>query len=267
MDEVWSLDIVSHGDSALINAGKLPEMGEYHTASLSKADDVDPTADAAEFARDLLAFMLHYMPPKSVQRPPTHLESVSFDETRLRRTHGYRDRRVVGLAHSVSGTMALSAIDSPALFDALILVDPVIVSPLFAERLHRARAPIVFASLQRRREWRTREEAFQFLSKSPFFKAWDRDVLQSFVRFAMTYHPDEGAILKTSPWQVCTQPPHPQLLTPLVASFRRPASTPKGECNRSAGRHWPHYLPLLNCFGSWAARTRCVSCTRCVCIA
>lgn len=146
--------------------------------------------------------MLHYLPPKAVKRPPTHLECVSFEESRLRRAHGYRDRRVVGLAHSVSGTMAISAIECPALFDALILVDPVIVSPLFADRLHRARAPIIFASLQRRTEWRTREEAFKSLSQTPFFRAWDPAVLQSFVQFGMTYHPDEGAILKTTPFQV-----------------------------------------------------------------
>ncbi|KZV93760.1 hypothetical protein EXIGLDRAFT_34964 [Exidia glandulosa HHB12029] len=181
--EAWSLDCANQGDSALVNAGVLPEI-----------------YDVAESARDPANFLLYYMPdavmPESL---PVHLPRVSEEEVSRRQTSGYRTRTVCAVGHSLGATILFGTQYCPRLFSAVILVEPVFVPlPWIPKFGHEGR---VLNTICRRTSWPSRENAFASLRRSPFFQAWDEDVLRAYVEHGMTYSEKDGAQLKTSIYQ------------------------------------------------------------------
>jgi len=183
VDEVWSLDAVNQGDSALVNKAQLGD-----------------TIDWADNARDILSLLLYYMPSSATDLAPSPiLERVPDSIAEDREQHGYSNRILVGLGHSFGGSsMARAAIAYPALFSSLILVDPVIISPAF---LRGSLSNLVQAAMRRRSHWETRSHALNALKKSPFFQRWDSEALQVYIDHGLSYSPGEGASLKASPYQ------------------------------------------------------------------
>ncbi|KAI6138208.1 Alpha/Beta hydrolase protein [Pisolithus thermaeus] len=182
VDEVWSLEAVQHGDSALMNAENLSGM-----------------FDSQDNARDIANFLLHYLPEEATSTSlPTQLPRVPQTTSDARKEHGYHQRKLVVLGHSVGGsTSAFAALNFPKLFSSLILVDPVI----FNYGSHDLGFKLASGALMRRDTWRSREEALRLLRKKPFFISWHPDVLKMYVDYGLTDSPSGSVRLKTTPIQ------------------------------------------------------------------
>lgn len=99
---------------------------------LTVRDIWDATDDWCDNTRDMLHFLLHYVPtdPRAPTLP-AHLQRVPTDVAESRRWFGLGGRDLAVIGHSFGGcTSALAALNVPALFSSLALVDP-IVRPLF----------------------------------------------------------------------------------------------------------------------------------------
>lgn len=58
--------------------------------------------DCAEYSRDLLNFVLAYLPDaRDDQRCPTNIPRLPDEEVRRRRARGFHHRTVIGVGHSV----------------------------------------------------------------------------------------------------------------------------------------------------------------------
>ncbi|KAI9513434.1 Alpha/beta hydrolase family-domain-containing protein [Russula earlei] len=167
IDEVWAFDAVQHGDSGLINAQQLGALFFW-----------------SDHARDILNFILNFLPEKTDSALPTHLPRVPARVSEAREKHGFSERQLVVIGHSFGGCAAvLAARSTPAPFSGLILVDPVIVPPSFPQ--DESKRQYMVGALPRRSVWPSRAEAYSLMSKSPFFGTWDPDVLRDYVDYAL----------------------------------------------------------------------------------
>ena len=98
----------------------------------------------------------------------------------------------------------MAALEVPALFTSIVLVDPVITETSI-NRSHVLYNFLVNTML-RRQSWPSREEARKALANSPFFAAWNPEVLDVYVQYCLTPQKDgNGVRLKLSPIQVSFQ--------------------------------------------------------------
>jgi len=163
VDEVWTWESVQHGDAALINRGNLSGIFDW-----------------ADNARDILNFLLYYLPSSvSTSILPTHLSPLPALESERRKNNGFGERTLVAIGHSYGGcTSVLAALTYPVLFSSLILVDPVI-APKRTEEMRGDRIwDLTLGALQRRETWNTRAEALEMFERNAFFKVWDPAVLK-----------------------------------------------------------------------------------------
>ncbi|TFK75633.1 hypothetical protein BDN72DRAFT_935522 [Pluteus cervinus] len=159
INEVWCWESVQHGDAMIVNEQALSAVFDW-----------------ADNTRDILNFLLNFLPPSSEVPLPIHLPQLSAEESERRRSLGLVDRKLVAIGHSYGGcTSALAAISFPKLFSSLVLVDPVIVEPV--DKGVRIADELTFGALMRREV----DEALSLFQQSPFFKAWDPAVLQVYV--------------------------------------------------------------------------------------
>lgn len=182
IEEVWVWESVQHGDSALLNR-------EQESAVFDWPDN----------SNDILSFLLHYLPSKSGGELPTHLPRLVESDSVGRSKLGFAHRKLVAIGHSYGGcTSTLSALRYPELFDALILVDPVISKRDPSLELFEtiSKAQLVLSAVQRRSEWGSRAEALKSFSLNPFFSVWDPLVLQTYVDRGLYETPRGTASLK-----------------------------------------------------------------------
>lgn len=167
IDEIWAMDAVNHGDSALLNKSNLGDIFEW-----------------SDHARDILNFVANFLPESMDACNDPSLPQVSEQVSQQRRDHGFKSRIVVGLGHSLGGcTLVRAVIESPNLFSSVILVDPVIY-PSYSLRSLEIDGYIKGA-LARREHWPDRETARAALLNLPFFQAWNPDVLADYVTYGM----------------------------------------------------------------------------------
>jgi len=150
-------------------------------------------------SRDILNFLINYLPAST--RPlglPTHLPRLPPEESEARKFSGYKDRTLAVIGHSFGGCTSLQvAINYPALFSSLILVDPVVVQPGLYGRSETLKN-LVKGAMQRREHWPTREEALRLFKQVPFFAAWDSETLKIYVEHGLAPDPKGGFRLKMS---------------------------------------------------------------------
>ncbi|KAG8752655.1 hypothetical protein FRC12_011846 [Ceratobasidium sp. 428] len=180
--EIWAIDAANHGDSALLNEGKLGDVYEW-----------------SDHTRDIANFMINYLPETPAERNSTCLSLVPESISRQRLGRGFTSRNVIGLGHSFGGcTLMRAALDLPQLFSGIILIDPIIY-PSYAAR-EKGVGNLIQGALGRRDQWPDFETAKAGLLKSPFFRAWHPDVFSDYVKYGM-YESGGPVKLKCSGYQ------------------------------------------------------------------
>ncbi|KAF8877994.1 Alpha/beta hydrolase family-domain-containing protein [Infundibulicybe gibba] len=185
IEEIWSVEAVHHGDTALLNAERMPKL-----------------FDRSDYAKDIANLCIHYMPEEPRGPLPHHLDVLDQSTVDNRLARGFSSRIVIGLGHSMGGdSQALASIYFPILFSACILLETTIF-PITANSHDRTLAAAASA-LGRRSSWASRAEAREAFLKSPVFRAFHPAVLDSYITHGLYEDPKTGAVhLKQSPqWE------------------------------------------------------------------
>jgi lipase len=127
--------------------------------------------------------------------PPYAWRSFGEDVAALARVLGLAG--AVGVGHSMGGhSVALAAAREPAAFAALLLLDPVILSP---ERYGVVRSEEHFAA-RRRDRWASPDEMVARFADRPPFSRWDPAVLRDYCDHGLLPAPDgDGFVLACPP--------------------------------------------------------------------
>jgi pimeloyl-ACP methyl ester carboxylesterase len=96
---------------------------------------------------------------------------------------------VIGVGHSLGGvTTLLAAVRRPDLFQAVVLLDPVLLPPCWLALMRWVRRlrlpwhpPMVERALRRRRVWPNREAAYEYFKEKPLFASWHDAALRAYV--------------------------------------------------------------------------------------
>ncbi|KAF5355440.1 hypothetical protein D9758_006398 [Tetrapyrgos nigripes] len=173
IEEIWVWESIQHGDSGLLNAGRLSSLFHWFDGT-----------------RDLLNFLIYFLPTTITATLPVHLPRVPPEESTRRLQRGLSRRTLIAVGHSLGGSLISRAcLSYPQFFSALALVDPVII-PLSEPILWKVLDGMATGAFGRRTSWPSRESAYTSLAISPFFKPWHPDVLRLYV---------EGGLYPTSP--------------------------------------------------------------------
>ncbi|KAI0752708.1 alpha/beta-hydrolase [Daedaleopsis nitida] len=179
IDEIWSWEAANHGDSALLNRDTLGGIYDWRDNS-----------------RDILHFLLHYLPVSaSGESLPTHLPRVSDSEAESRKARGLASRTLVAVGHSFGGaTVTRAAIDYPQLLKSLFMLDAMI-RPMLHEGHTTTEGikTLVRGAIQRRDGWPSRAEAHKAFATTPFFQAWDPKALAIYVECGL-YDAADGQV-------------------------------------------------------------------------
>lgn len=114
---------------------------------------------------------------------------------------------VIGMGHSFGGILTtLVANRQPAVFDRLVLLDPIFLPPshIVLSSLLRAtglikKAPMVKLASQRRAHWPDRDAARQSLYQRGVFRGWDDEAFNAYIDHALAER-DDGLHLHAPPW-------------------------------------------------------------------
>ncbi|KAG1769848.1 Alpha/beta hydrolase family-domain-containing protein [Suillus occidentalis] len=182
IDEIWSWESVQHGDSALLNRKNL--SGSF---------------DWSDNARDIANFLINYIPEEvETSALPIQLNRLPASIGESRQKNGFSSRTLVVAGHSYGGCSAtLAALHFPALFSSMILLDAMIDT--YDGFVWEHTQHLVGASLIRRDQWPSREDALRSFKSSRMFSAWHPDVLRLYVDYGL-YEDESGCVrLKTPP--------------------------------------------------------------------
>ncbi|VDC01696.1 unnamed protein product [Peniophora sp. CBMAI 1063] len=186
IDEVWALDCVQHGDSALLN----------------DAANFGSLFDWSDLARDVLCFLRHYLPREPCNTLPTVLERLPINEARARLAMGFTGRTLFALGHSFGGTALTLAVRAcPELFKALILADPVIFPKGVESKVYDSLRAYIPGAVVRRNGWISREAAYTALKSRQPFVDWPDEVLQLHIEHGLVETSDGGVRLKCTAFQ------------------------------------------------------------------
>jgi len=109
IEEIWSVDAVTHGDAALLNGAYLPKLRlslPRGSGSFIVADFSFGEADRSDYGRDLANLIIHFLPesgPSFGSDLPLELSRVPVAVSDDRVKNGFFDRVVVGMGHSLGG--------------------------------------------------------------------------------------------------------------------------------------------------------------------
>ncbi len=109
---------------------------------------------------------------------------------------------IVGVGHSMGGVCTLwAAVARPDLFQAVVLIDPVILPPLYLALLRllhplgvTMRRTMIRRTLRRRRVWSSREACFAHYRAKSVFAAWPDESLWAYVKAGTRVRPDDGTV-------------------------------------------------------------------------
>lgn len=184
VDEIWCFDAVQHGDSGLLNAGRHSALWDW-----------------SDYGRDILNFMIHYLPESPYSSPPTHLARIPDSIALDRQSAGFSNRTVVGVGHSFGATVILlGAIKYPVLWSSIINIDPIVFARLEKKVVDKLTETLIVVSLRRPSSWSSREEASRALRSNRSFASWSAPAFENFVQYGLHDNPKTGQVhLKTNP--------------------------------------------------------------------
>ena len=117
---------------------------------------------------------------------------------------------VIGIGHSLGGVLNFFAsIEQPSLFKALIMLDSPLLGRTKSLMIRASKALGVIDHItpasqtsKRRKHWKTREEALNYLRSRALFKKFDERCLHDYIDFGMEID-DDGMYLRFSPEIEC----------------------------------------------------------------
>ncbi len=148
-----------------------------------------------------------------------------------------------------------AAVDRPDLFRAVVLIDPVILPPLWLllARVMRGfgltpRPALVRGALYRRRTWPDRQSCYEYFRTKPFFAAWPEESLWAYVEAGTRQRPDGGVELVYPPeWEARIFSTIPTDVWRAIPRLRAPTLVVRGEHSRTffpqAQRRMERLLP------------------------
>ncbi len=141
--------------------------------------------------------------------------------------------RVIGVGHSLGAVSTmLAARQQPERFSAIVLIDPVFLSPHVLETAaanpdHLFLRGMVQGALRRRDRWASRQEAFDRFRAKPVFERFSDEALWDYLNHGLHEEPETGEVVLSYPrdWEArfYTDPPQmvwdelPQLTVPTLA--------------------------------------------------
>ncbi|VDC01693.1 unnamed protein product [Peniophora sp. CBMAI 1063] len=181
VDEVWALDTVQHGDSALLNEDN---------------DSLGILYSWMDGSRDVLCFLQHYLPSEPCTQLPILLERVPTELSEQRVTKGFTRRRIMGVGQSFGGCLlTLAAREAPSLFDALVLIDPLILPRELDDTVVSFLRAFLAVAVGRRNDWANRGDALKAFKASPL-GAWPKEVLNLYIQYGLAERSDGSVRLK-----------------------------------------------------------------------
>jgi len=103
-------------------------------------------------------------------------------------------RGAIGIGHSMGGhSLVAAAIRQPAIFAALVLVDPVIFPPEY----YHAPPPDASYIVRRRNRWASPQEMFERFRERPPFSTWHLEALRNYCDYALL--PDGDSFVLACP--------------------------------------------------------------------
>ena len=79
-------------------------VNDLYLFPVTVSNDRPTEADWTDDARDILNFLVHYLPPSSTALSlPTHLHRVSGEESERRKSNGFRNRTLIAGGSSYGG--------------------------------------------------------------------------------------------------------------------------------------------------------------------
>jgi pimeloyl-ACP methyl ester carboxylesterase len=145
---------------------------------------------------------------------------------------------IIGVGHSLGGVLTMwAAIRRPDLFRAVVLVEPVILPPLWLWwlRLLRLlglseRQPLVQGALHRRRTWPSHQACFDHYREKQLFARWSNQALWAYVESGLRLRDDGQFELVYPPqWEAHIFATPPVGIWRDVASLQRPVLVIRGE--------------------------------------
>ncbi|GAA5948093.1 hypothetical protein JCM3765_007106 [Sporobolomyces pararoseus] len=203
IEEIWALDCVLQGDSAILNQDVLGPVfnwcdhGRDILNFIISYIDSEPSATEADIlepsARSNLDSKLFKLDNNIISPSIDPAAEATSTPPSQRR---FRDKIIVGIGHSLGGGgTAFAATACPSLFSSIIFLDPVLVTPHHPAK---STKPLASGALVRREKWNSREEALESFKKKEFFKAWDPEILKGYCQFGLRDTLDGKVALKTT---------------------------------------------------------------------
>jgi len=124
-----------------------------------------------DLARDLLQFLLHFLPLRSERAAALPFHPAA---------EAPRSRGILGIGSSVGATALLAAAyERPELFRTLVLSEPILVPPqqVAASR----RVPLPAFALRRQDTWKSREHARSSIDRDPMLASWTNEAKDLYV--------------------------------------------------------------------------------------
>ncbi len=92
------------------------------------------------------------------------------------------------IGHSMGGTVAtLAAALNNVKPAAMILIEPIFLPEIsYTVKITVEQHPLAAKSIQRRSEWKNREEALAYLKGRKLFSRWDKEMLELYLKYGMT---------------------------------------------------------------------------------
>jgi len=150
--------------------------------------------------------------------------------------------RITAIGHSLGGVATLNAaIRRSDLIGRVILIDPTMLPPSFLRKVSwqkwlgmETRKDLVQGALRRRRQWESRDHAYQSFKDKPLFKKWPDEILQTYVD-GMTAPSEQGGVRLTySPeWEAQIYRAIPTDVWKQAKLLRQPTLVIRGESSNT----------------------------------
>lgn len=173
--EVWLVDALGHGMTAIYNASTIRAVDPQQLLSSQHR-----IVDSNDYARDLLQFCTFYLPAAldTASRGESIPLILPFSAPRL------PARQLVGIGHSFGATSLLQlCVHLPDVFESLCVVEPILVREPLVEKA--TRVPLARFTLMKPDEWPSRAAASDSFVKDRMLSAWDARVRSAFVAGAL----------------------------------------------------------------------------------